>query len=164
MLKKKFFIVALIALLGILIWNIYSVPFIKSDKMLIKHFFGVNKTDYEIVNIDNTLSNSQYTGEYKVKIRVKEDNIKYFIKEIEKTVSESPLSEDIKSHEMYSDLFKDITGRELKSNDTIYQKFSSVRRIIINDLGNRPKTVYTYVMYSEAVDGIYEIDLVYTEG
>ena len=112
--KKSIFIGFLMVLLGMLLWCMYLSYFIKSDKMLIKYLFGVSKTDYEIINVDNTLSNFHYMGNYKVKIRVKEDDMESFIKEIEKTVSASPLSEDEKKHEGYSDLFRNITGKERK--------------------------------------------------
>ena len=159
--KKSIFMGLLIVLLVMLLWCMYLSYFIKSDKMLIKHLFGVSKTDYEIINVDNTLSNYNYMGDYKVKIRVKEEDMESFIKEIEKKVY--ILDIDKYNIEMYSDLFKDITGREYKNNDVIYDKYGSVRRIIIKFYERRPKTVYTYVMYSEAVDGIYEIDLAYLE-
>ena len=159
--KKSIFMGLLIVLLVMLLWCMYLSYFIKSDKMLIKHLFGVSKTDYEIINVDNTLSNYNYMGDYKVKIRVKEEDMESFIKEIEKKVY--ILDIDKYNIEMYSDIFNDIKGREFKASDVIYEKFSSVRRIIIKFYESRPKTVYTYVMYSEAVDGIYEIYLAYLE-
>lgn len=161
--KKRIFICLLIVLLGILLWCTYLSYFIKSDKMLIKHLFGVSKTNYEIINVDNTLSNYHYLGGYEVKIRVKEEDMESFINEIERTVSSSPLSEDTKKHESYSALFRNITGKEMKENDVIYKRFNSVQRNIINIFATKPKTVGIYVMYSEPVDGIYEIDLAYLE-
>lgn len=40
--------------------------FFKSDKKLIKEFFGISKSPYEIVYVKNELSHWDYGGDYKV--------------------------------------------------------------------------------------------------
>ena len=157
--KKRVLIGFLIILLVMLLRFIYLSYFITSDKMLIRHLFGVNKTDYEIINVDNTLSNYHYRGGYKVKIRVKEKDMESFIKEIEKTVGypESDYDE--------SDIvvFRNITGREMEENDVMHRTFGSLNRSIINVFATGAKTVGKTVVYSESVDGSYEIYLKYSE-
>lgn len=162
--KKKRILMNLVAIvLGILFFFVYFKYFVNSDKTLIRHLFGVSSTDYEIIHVDNTLSQFHYMGGYDVKIRVKEEDMDKFISEIEDTVSSSPLDEEMKSYDMYSVVFRNITGREMKEDDVIYERLSSVQRRIINIFASEPKTVCRYVMYSEAVDGSYEIDLAYSE-
>ena len=51
----------------------------------------------------------------------------------------------------------------MKKDDVIYERLSSVQRKITNIFASEPKTVGRYVMYSEAVNGSYEIDLAYLE-
>ena len=134
-----------------------------SDKALIGDLFGVSSINYEIIHVDNTLSDNEYGGSYEVKIRIKEEDINSFISDIESTVSSSPLDEEMKSYESTGVIFKNITGREMKKDDVIYERLSSVQRKITNIFASEPKTVVRYVMYSEAVNGSYEIDLAYLE-
>ncbi|MBQ3545560.1 MAG: hypothetical protein IJA34_11355 [Lachnospiraceae bacterium] len=134
-----------------------------SDKALIGDLFGVSSINYEIIHVDNTLSDNEYGGSYEVKIRIKEEDINSFISDIESTVSSSPLDEEMKSYESTGVIFKNITGREMKKDDVIYERLSSVQRKITNIFAAEPKTVLRYVMYSEAVNGSYEIDLAYLE-
>ena len=70
---------------------------------------------------------------------------------------------EMKSYESTGVIFKNITGREMKKDDVIYERLSSVQRKITNIFASEPKTVGRYVMYSEAVNGSYEIDLAYLE-
>lgn len=134
-----------------------------SDKTLIRDLFGVGSINYEIINVDNTLSDNEYGGSYEVRIRIKEEDMNSFISDIQNTVSSSPLDEEMKSYEATRVVFRNITGREMKQEDVIYERLSSVQRRITNVFASKPKTVCRYVMYSEAVDGSYEIDLAYLE-
>lgn len=109
----------------------------------------------------NELSHWDYGGSYEVVIRVKEEDMKYFIKEIEKNFYLVEVGEENKA--LYRNIVANIMGRELAENDIIYERLSSIKRRLIDIFEGKPKTITKYVIYSNDVDGVYEIKMKYNE-
>ena len=155
--KKKKILGIIVGVLSLLVIVLCIKYYAKSDKELIKQFFGISKTEYEIVDVENELSYFWYKGHYKATVRVKEEDMDSFIKEVEKGFSLPEEGEDD------SIVFKNITGRKMKENDVIYSSGGGAKRKVINILAVSPKGCSAFIAYSEYVDGIYEVILAYGE-
>ena len=53
------------------------------DKELIQQIFGIEKSQYEIVHVENSLDHSNYGGSYRVTLKLSEEQLEEFRKEIE---------------------------------------------------------------------------------
>ena len=128
----------------------------KSDNGLIKQLFGIDVSDYQLINSDNTLSNLKYGGALAIKLNVKKDQMDKFISEI-KEVQFNLVGDKTN----YDNPVKNTTGMEINDNMIIYERLGSVKRTIL--LAAKPKTVMSMVIYSECIDGVYEVTMDYSE-
>ena len=155
--NKKKILGIVVSILGLVIIIISIKFYAVSDKQLIKQLFEISETDYEIVEVKNELNYFLYTGCYDVTVRVKEEDMESFIKEVEKLCMLPEEGAD------YSIVFKNISGREMKRDDVIYVGGGGVRRKIINPLAPKPKGIGIYILHSNVSDGAYEIQMSYNE-
>lgn len=81
--KKKIVMICFIILIFLYSLVIYIEN--RSDSLILKKIFGINKSKYQIIDVKNELSNFEYGGSYEIIISVKEDMEK-FIEEVEKII------------------------------------------------------------------------------
>lgn len=119
---------------------------------LIEQIFGVSKSEYEIIQENNGLDSKEYGGSYQVKLSIKKENMKTFIDEIEKEFS---IPEDV-------DYFVNNKGNYIGENDIFYVRMGSVKRVI-EEAEFIPKTCSSYIVFSEAINGFFEVEMEYLE-
>ncbi|MCI8373494.1 MAG: hypothetical protein HFI75_14110 [Lachnospiraceae bacterium] len=130
------------------------------DKELIQQIFGIEKSQYEIVHVENSLDHSNYGGSYRVTLKMSEEQLEEFRKEIEHMFAFA-LSEEEKAEIRF--MIENATGIEPGENDLVYSRMSKVMRTIYGHDIEEPKTSMSTVVCLEPVDGISKVVMNYAE-
>ena len=65
------------------------------------------------------------------------------------------------NNDAYNTFVHNATGIEVDDKNKIYERMSPVKRKIF--LASKPKTVESFVQYSECADSVYEVYMLYVE-
>ncbi len=155
---KKKYIIRGIVVVGLIALCFYIFSPLDGRK-LTKQVFGIDENEYKVISRDNKLKKHKYDGSYKIILQVKDNQMDTFLSEIQ---SASYCLRDInESYEGYSTYIKSTIGLELNDKMQLYIYGGSTKRSIF--YARKPRTVEGIVVYSQCVDGYYEVYLYYWE-
>lgn len=126
-----------------------------SKYVLAKRFFNVNVYKYDVTKVENTLSNSDYTGKYEMIIRVEESQFDEFVDDIKLGAVEEKYEMELLNKEYFGDEPLDggiFLGISTQKRNICFPIFSSMT-----------KSIYTIVRYEKPENGGYKVTLIYKE-
>ena len=155
---KKYLLIGGIVVVGLIALCLYIFRPVDESK-LTKQLFGIVEDEYKVISRDNQLSKNEYGGSYNLILKVKEDQMEVFLSEIQ---GAGYGLQDIEESLKYDSIFiKNTTGLELNDKMKVYMYMGAVKRSIF--YASVPKTVIGDIVYSQCVDGYYEVNLCYVE-
>lgn len=129
-----------------------------SRYVLAKRFFNINVYQYDVIEVENTLSNLSYAGKYEMTMQVGEGMFDEFVTDLG--------LEEIVEKEELEHVNEDYFEGEVLDGGGIF--FGSTWPAKSNNwfpffYDGMPKSVYTAVRYEEPENGTYKVRLIYKE-
>ena len=128
----------------------------ESRKEMIETFFGINEDDYEVISVENTLTDDEYDGAYYVELGVEKDRMEKFITEIKDAGFFL-----VVDRYYYRYVIKNMTDMEYNENVIVYDRLSTVKRKV-ND-PSEPINIESFVIYEETDSEKYVVYMSYVE-
>lgn len=123
---------------------------------LAKRFFNINVYQYDVIEVENMLANSSYTGKYEMTMQVGEGQFDEFVADL-------GLEEIVEKEELEHINEDYFEGEVLDGGGIFYRISGQKRNIWYPFFSDMPKSVYTVVRYEEPENGAYKVRLIYKE-
>ncbi len=156
--KKKIAVIFQILILAaaLIFYILYLIC--NSGYVLAKRFFNINIYKYDVVEVENTLSNLDYSGKFEMIIKVEEDQFDEFAAGLG--------LEEIEEKEELERINEEYFGGKVPDGGGIFFGFTwPAKSNVLSPFfcNGMPKSVYTIVRYEKPENGSYRVRLLYKE-
>lgn len=131
-----------------------------------RKIFGIDEKDYQVLKKKNTLSLFEYSGEYQLNLKIKEEQMEEFKLKIEKAGFHLLIDDVIKERgdeTYYETVIKNVSGKNMEEFDKVYEYSGKVKRNVKGAHWLYKHSITAWVFCVKCKDGDYEVYMIYEE-
>ena len=150
--KKKLIVLIILSVFFVFEFIVYTL----NAKVTCKKMFGIDESDYVVMDVNNSLSVFKSGGRYRITIGVNEEQLPFVIDSLEK--KNLKLMDDNYDSAV---IIEDLWGLDIKNVERFYKDTRFSRRTFISYLTS-PVMSYRWAIISKNKEGYY-VTLLYME-